>query len=377
MSEWMVPYENLDEDQKSAIENANGQNLWIKGFPGSGKSVVLVHFLKNFLDEKPNAQVCIVVFTHSLIDMMKRALEEIGLAKVNVMTYFQFMKSNTNYNAVFCDEVQDLTEDVLRKMNSRAKQVYVAGDSNQSIYQDTVEPQDVGVHIKAEQKELIKIYRLPRTLVNASARVLPGADIFNAKIDNTKQDSLIRLKSAASYQEEVQYVWQEADRATAEGSSSAVLLPHRYAVEYFIHSLIENQGLEAVTIKNNRFGKPDYGQVNQYFKENNLRVEYVGNGYGSFQNALENNKLILMTYHSAKGIDFENVFLPFLSDDLFISREKKETIFMVAITRTRTNLYLTYSGILHPLVQRFKDCCYSIEDNQANTPSNTDLDFDF
>ena len=35
-----------------------------------------------------------------------------------------------------------------------------------------------------------------------------------------------------------------------------------------------------------------------------------------------------MTYHSAKGMDFDNVFLPFLSDDISISRRDEETLFM-------------------------------------------------
>jgi len=45
---WIVPYNKLDEQQKDFIDNMdiNRRNIWIKGFPGSGKSVLLAHTIK-------------------------------------------------------------------------------------------------------------------------------------------------------------------------------------------------------------------------------------------------------------------------------------------------------------------------------------------
>ncbi|MFT4757459.1 MAG: superfamily I DNA/RNA helicase, partial [Vicingaceae bacterium] len=86
---------------------------------------------------------------------------------------------------------------------------------------------------------------------------------------------------------------------------------------------------------------------------------------------------ILMTYHSAKGLDFDNVFLPFLSDDTSISRRDAETLFMVAITRSKMNLFITYSGFLNHLVSKFESTCQKIDLNTSNQTANTDIDFDF
>jgi superfamily I DNA/RNA helicase len=54
--------------------------------------------------------------------------------------------------------------------------------------------------------------------------------------------------------------------------------------------------------------------------------------------AESNKDIIVMTYHSSKGLDFDNVFLPFLNNSLFISPYNEETLFMVAITRSKKNL---------------------------------------
>ena len=117
--------------------------------------------------------------------------------------------------------------------------------------------------------------------------------------------------------------------------------------------------------------------MNNHFRNQGLKVEYVGNGYGSLQNAERNRNTILMTYHSAKGMDFDNVFLPFLSDDTDIPGRDKETLFMVAITRSKRNLFITYSGYLHRLVSKFEVSCQRIDLKALNKPANSDDGFDF
>jgi superfamily I DNA/RNA helicase len=58
-----------------------------------------------------------------------------------------------------------------------------------------------------------------------------------------------------------------------------------------------------------------------------------------------------MTYHSSKGLDFSNVFLPFLSWDLYIDRYKPDTLLMVAMTRSKKNLCLSYTGNIHNKIE--------------------------
>lgn len=70
-----------------------------------------------------------------------------------------------------------------------------------------------------------------------------------------------------------------------------------------------------------------------------------------------------MTYHSSKGLDFDNVFMPGLNNMLFIARNEDmaKVLFMVAMTRSRNNLYLTYSGAYqHRYINTFASNCSNI-----------------
>ena len=379
--DWMVKYQKLDDDQKKFVDdeiNKNG-NIWIKGFAGSGKSVMLIHALRKKINNTPNAKVCVVVYTHSLIDMFKTGMEELAMPSIPVMTYYQFKKGSQTYDYIFCDEVQDLPAEVLDQMEQRSQHVYVAGDSNQSIYENRVTPSEIGNIINARPFVLTRIYRLTRSIMNAVSNLLPNMDIFGSRRDMTKKDVSIRIGKGYDEDEEVKYVWEQSSNATSERYSSAVLLPKHDDILDFANRLLRNNGKIEWILQEDDYDNTDYNSLNNHFKDQGLKIEYVGNRYGSFRNAERNRNTILMTYHSAKGMDFDNVFLPFLSNDLFIQNDK-ETLFMVAMTRSKMNLYITYSGYLHHLVQRFESTCQKIDLNpskQTEQAEETDIDFDF
>ena len=64
----------------------------------------------------------------------------------------------------------------------------------------------------------------------------------------------------------------------------------------------------------------------------------------------------IMTYHSAKGLQFETVFLPNLEDyDDFNDNRKA---LYVAMTRTYKNLYIMYSGKLPDVIDNVDSSLY-------------------
>lgn len=374
---WMVKYDKLDDDQKDFVDkeiNKRG-NVWIQGFAGSGKSVMLIHALRKKQNENPNINACIVVYTHSLIDMFKTGLNELGMKSVPVMTYHQFMKDTKRYDYIFCDEVQDLPENVLAQMRNRSPNVHVAGDSNQSIYENTVSPREIGNILDARPFVLTRIYRLTRSIMQAVSNFLPNLNIFGARRDMTKKDVSIRLCKTYDELEEVKYVWDQASDATSEGYSTVVLLPKHDYIEKFVNLLLKSKNKSSWTPVQNHFGSTDYSQLNKYFSTCGIKAEYVGNSYGSFQNAAKNRNLIIMTYHSSKGMDFDNVFLPFLSDNLSISKYDPQTLFMVAMTRSKMNLFITYSGYLHDYVKKFESICQRVSPSDKQTNTGTGLGF--
>jgi superfamily I DNA/RNA helicase len=212
--------------------------------------------------------------------------------------------------------------------------------------------------------------------MNAVSNMLPNLDIFGAKRDMTKKDVEIRLFKADDDKQEVKYIWEKASEAVSNGYSTVVLLPKHDDIIRFTNTLLENNNKKTWSLGKNRWGKPDYDSLNQYLNTQSLKAEYVGNGYGSFESAARNHNVIIMTYHSSKGMDFENVFLPFMSSDLYITSYQEETLFMVALTRSKTNLYISYSGQLHQLVKRFESSCQKVsftEDNNKNDSFNFDF----
>ena len=391
----MIREDQLDPDQREFInvESKKTGNIWVKGFAGSGKSVLLVHSLMNRLKNEPNATVIVLVFTLSLKDMFETGINELklfyGITKnIPVKTYYDFVdKDSSKYDYIFCDEVQDLPSKVLFAMNNRSNRIIVAGDSNQSIYdsdpkwnETVVNPNQVGDIINARPFNLNTIHRLTRSIIAAVQKILPSMNIWGAKRDLTKQDVNIRLCEASNEPEEVKYIYQEAQKGANVGDTSVVLFPTTNSITKFANLVLSANGKSQWSEKKNNWGKPDYGDLNRHFRSNGIKLQFIGSGYGALKNAEQNKEAILMTYHSSKGLDFDNVFLPFLNTHFYLHPSNAETLFMVAMTRSRKNLYLTYFGYTHDLVDKFKSECTEISIsnilNQRTTNRSTN-NFDF
>jgi hypothetical protein len=394
---WMIREDQLDPDQKDFVnvESKKEGNIWVKGFAGSGKSVLLVHSLKNVLNKEPSAKVAIVVYTHSLINMFKTGMKELNIPNVDaipVITYYRFVDQTSHYDYIFCDEVQDLPAKVLSAMQSRAKKVIVAGDSNQSIYdvdprwrEPVVSPEQIGGIIRARAFTLNMIHRLTHSIIKVIQLLLPTMNIWGTKRDLTKQDVDVRLCEASDETEEVKYIYNEALKGVNVGDTSAILFSTLNAVIKFANLVLTMNGKSEWSERKNEWGKPDFGDLNNHFRTNEIKLQFIGSSYGSLDNAQCKKEAILMTYHSSKGLDFDNVFLPFLNNSFFIckDKDKETTLLMVAMTRSRKNLYLTYFGYTHRLVDVFKKDCtpISIADilnpRTTTTNNNANILFDF
>jgi len=375
---WLVSEEQLDEQQKHFYWNQdiNAQNLWIKGFPGSGKSVLLAYTVKRIQKNHPNASLVLVVFTHSLIAMFEAAFAEIGIV-LDVVTYYNFMDRGKNYDYILCDEVQDLTPRVLENLKSHGKHVIVAGDENQSIYEkdprykeNVVDATKIDSYIGSTSFELKVIHRLSKDIIDAVQAFMPNMRIFNGLTDPGHASTQIRLGNAQNRDEEVKYIMKEAGKAVKQGYTAGVLIPRQNGILDFVNKALVAEGKPIWTPQVNKWGDIDYNKMNTYLKQQGIPLKYVGNKFGSF--SANDRKVILMTYHSSKGLDFEKVFLPFLDNNFEITPKESlsKTVFMVGMTRSRGDLYMTYSGELHRYPSSFKRVCHEV-DIHSNISDNT------
>ncbi len=379
------PINKLDPQQQdflnkisTFVDNAGShfRNQWIKGFAGSGKSVLLAYAAKTILAKKSNSNILVVVFTRSLVEMFKADFKELGLTtNVTIETYYEFMKGSGHHDYILCDEVQDLTPRVIREMNARSYNVIVAGDSNQSIYdrdprwqEATVTSSEIGSLINGDPYELSIIHRLSRSIIDAVQRFLPRMNIFSSKRDMTKEDTQIRLCEASSEAEEVKYIMERASKAVSVGDSTAILIPSGQQIIKFVNQVLRDENKPEWVKRDNDWGRVDWGAMNAHLRKNGIKMQYVGNGYGCFDES--DRRIVIMTFHSAKGLDFENVFIPFANASMFINHDDSlaKTLFMVAMTRTRKNLYITYNGYPSDYLEAFKSNCSHI-DISSSTPT--------
>lgn len=375
---WLIAENELDREQRDFLDKLlmTPRNLWIQGFPGSGKTILLLYSAQRIKKIKPHAKILFVEFTHSLIKMLRAALQELHLKDIKVVTYFNFVQhvNSEQFDYILCDEVQDLPRIVLETMVKHSKRVIVAGDVNQSIYQndpqwgkETCKPSEIVEVLNPDITALTIIHRLPLNIIRAVHAYMPEVNIIGGRHSMMKQNVQIRLKNARDYYSEVAFVLGKAMDPTNQGGDTVCVLlrTHRQIVD-FVNTILEIMNKPIWEEVNNKYGKPDFGRLNDHLKDNKVPIQYVANSYGSFT---ENPDVItLTTYHSSKGLDFDTVILPACNNYQYSSSFEDRTLLMVAMTRTRKNLYLShYWGDWNSSILKFmnqKDL-YHYEDEEG------------
>jgi len=99
----------------------------------------------------------------------------------------------------------------------------------------------------------------------------------------------------------------------------------------------------------------DYDQLNVYLQRKKLKLMYFGGAQGGdLSDASSSKVVLLMTMHSAKGLEFGSVFTPFMDQGNslcpYASMKNKDEwqrrFLFMAITRTKQNFYASYSKTL-------------------------------
>lgn len=175
---WLIAENELDLEQREFLDKllTSSGNLWIQGFPGSGKTILLLYSAQRIRKVNSNAKILFVEFTHSLIKMLKAALHELHFDDIEVITYYDFVGRvfSEQFDYILCDEVRDMPRIVLETMVKRSKRVVVAGDVNQSIWdedpqwgKETCKPSEVVEVLNPEITALTIIHRLPLNIIKA------------------------------------------------------------------------------------------------------------------------------------------------------------------------------------------------------------------
>lgn len=339
--DWMIKESELDENQRSVLNAVVDKSCIVSGCAGSGKSILALVKAQRIQKERGN-DYQIVVFTKALCRYMNSGRKQLGLNKT--FTYHWDWKNRLHCpksDYIIVDEIQDFTTDEIREfIQATRKQFFFYGDTAQSIYEglkDTIDVDDIRFSINearnAKYWELYNNYRLPVPVARLSQYI--GVDLppFVASTYKSPEKEVPHIIEYDSYTEQLEAIHRIIEDQNL--TDVAILLPHNNNVLFAYNHLRNMGGNYELRYKDNEDYKQSQDTLN--FDSSNPKI---------------------MTYHSAKGLQFETVFLPFLED---YEEEQRKALY-VAVTRTYKNLYLMWSDYEPDFLSDIPNDLYIIEE---------------
>lgn len=335
--DWMIRESELDDDQLSVLQATLDKSCVVSGCAGSGKSVLALIKAQRIQNER-SKDYQVIAYTKTLAEYMNSGREPLGLKPEFTYHWEWVDRSCPRSEYVIVDEIQDFTrEEVLQFIDASKKQFFFFGDTAQSLYHDfkggTMELEDIRGLCAADSKpkmfELYRNYRLPKPVARLVQHV--GLDLppFNEQIYKSMESSMPRLLKYTSIQEQMVAIVRIVKDAQLR--DVAILLPSNKKVD-LVATLLRDLGVD---------------------------IEMKSGGVMSLNFSSENPKVI--TYHSAKGLQFETVFLPCLEEYNGSNKDSQRALY-VAMTRTYRSLYLMYSGRLPSLLSSIPRELYKVEE---------------
>lgn len=328
----------LDDYQVKVINKKSDNSYIVKGCAGSGKSILALWKAKQ-IQEQNRGSYLYIVYTKALRQYMSDGIKQVGLKESNVANFdacFSWHRNDNgefergewekgSYDYIIVDEAQDFSKEDIELLKSKAeKALLVYGDTAQQLFKflknkKTVSMEDIQYFTNFPVEQLVFNHRLPK-------KVARLAEYFNSENDDLE------------------------DRCIEEGTDKPKILKYNSKQEQFeaIATLIKNKRMEDVGILFRT--KKEMQEAYDFFNMIGVEVEAQIRSDLNFTSDIPK----LLTYHSSKGLQFENVFIPECS----VEGSDNRNALYVAITRTYRNLYIMHSGNLSSFFNDVPDNLY-------------------
>lgn len=326
LKDFDVEKKSLDDDQLELIGDNFDKSMLIAGCAGSGKSVIAMHKAQQIIDN--GGDVLLIAYTKSLNRYMSQNKENTLSGKF----FYHWQWQNNGMpqaDYIIVDEIQDFSEEeILQFVHAARKCFFFFGDTAQSIYngfgKKTLTMDEISRLTGVCISYLYNNYRLPKTVARITQDYL-GLDEANDKVNKysdavyqSKENALPVFVKCGSRTEQLVRMQEIIHKNGYR--NTAILVPENEMVYDMMKDFTaENFACEF---------KYNMGLNDESYKDTlNFKTETPK----------------LLTYHSAKGLQFETVILPFYQGAR--NTEERKALY-VAMTRTYRNLYILYDNEL-------------------------------
>jgi superfamily I DNA/RNA helicase len=360
---WLIPPNELTPEQQRAVQLDPKEHRAIVGGPGSGKTQILLHRARHLFSKNNVSKdgFLIIVYTNVLKDYIKSALKDLNLSEEVVITFDNwcstYYKKSINskipwdstskspdyekirkevmkhaapqgpfYEFILVDEGQDLPEEAFSFFAKISRHVTVCLDNKQQIYDYGSSESGIllSLGIRRRNINLIEAFRVCPYLVDVAAHLIPDTAEREAFRNQTRQAQTEKqtplIYFAKDFEAEKEMLHEMVRERLLKNERIAILLPQKRQVFGFA------QGLSEVGIDVEVPAQRARGQSLPTHDFNSPRPK-------------------LMSYHSAKGLTFDSVFMPRLVARSFphTTADRLERLLFVAITRATQWCFMSTS----------------------------------
>ncbi len=365
MKRWLISLSDLSPEQKKIMGFSPRESILITGTPGSGKTQVLVHRAAFFLQSQNVSpqDIRFFVLTDVLMEFIGSEIESLGYSR-EIMTTFDHwcrsffvknisqdlpriyvdgridyrktrfavldaFKKNKNFQKTLefalVDDGQDLTPEAFELLSLAARNLTVFSDSQPKMNEEGT-PESLILNtlkIHKGNSVLEGDFRNSPNVAHLASRFLTDDDFRYAYLSQARmvqgpaEDPLCYV--ARTEEKEILHLSQVVRQKLVQKDRIGILVPTNSLVHSLAKSLLE-KGIEtekAITID----------------AQNVIHAPYD----------FRNNIPKITTYSMAKGLTFDSVLLPRLTEDSFSSlssSEQKQLLFK-GISRASQWVYLS------------------------------------